>query len=64
MNITPIRFSNVLPLKTGLVKEKEVENNKTKNMTSFPIGYGQTNIAFCGKRKKQIRKKLLSQWKK
>lgn len=57
MNITPVRFSNVLPLKIGLVKEKEVKNNKTKNMTSFPIGYGQTNIAFCGKRKKQIRKK-------
>ncbi len=63
MKISPIRFSQTLPLKAEI--ESKNKDNKTTdkpNITDFPLGYGLTNIAFCGK--KTAKKKFAKNHKK
>ena len=51
MKIQPIYFLDNLPIKEKKHDEKINNTNDRNKITEFPSGYGNTNIAFCGKSK-------------
>ena len=56
MQISPIKFSKIIPLETSKeLKNKNSDTKTTQNIKELPLGYGLSNIAFCGKKKRPVK---------